>query len=86
MDGIIFGEIERLTPAKSLSITADLAFWQRKPLPFSGHFNYTQDLVQLNETEVAFDSALYIPFEIQKSTLNNNYTFQLSRLSLHLIE
>ncbi|KAI6176088.1 hypothetical protein M3Y97_00760900 [Aphelenchoides bicaudatus] len=61
MNGVIFGELERLTPAKSLSISADLQFWQRKPLPFSGHYNFTQDLVKLNETEMAFGSALYLP-------------------------
>lgn len=79
MNGVIFGEVERLTPAKSLSISADLQFWQRKPLPFSGHYNYTQDLVQLNGTEMAFGSALYLPYEIQQSTLDNNYTFQLNK-------
>lgn len=79
MNGVIFGEIERLTPAESLSLSGDLKFWQRKPLAFAGNYNFTQDLVQLNETDVAFGSTLYIPYEIQQSTLQNNFTFQLDR-------
>jgi hypothetical protein len=79
MNGVIFGEFERLTPARGFEISGDVLFWQRKPLPSFGHYNFTQDLVELNETEAVFNSALYLPYEIQQSTLNNNYTFQLSR-------
>jgi hypothetical protein len=84
MNGVIFGEVERLSLAKGLSISADLLFWQRKPLPFAGHYNFSQELVELNETEMAFDSALYVPYEIQRSMLNNNYTFQLDRYCFYI--
>ncbi|KAI6175218.1 hypothetical protein M3Y99_01982200 [Aphelenchoides fujianensis] len=83
MNGAIYGEIERLSPAADVSIAGDLRVWQRKPLPSYGRFNLTEDLQQLNETELVFASSAYVPFEMQRRSLNHNYTLQLDRPIQH---
>lgn len=79
MNGAIYGEIERLSPAVDVSIAGDLRVWQRKPLPSYGRFNLTEDLQQLNETELVFASSAYVPFEMRRRSLNHNYTLQVDR-------
>ncbi|KAI6217466.1 AAA domain-containing protein [Aphelenchoides fujianensis] len=83
INGAIYGEIERLSPAADVSIAGDLRVWQRKPLPSYGRFNLTEDLQQLNETELVFASSAYVPFEMQRRSLDHNYTLQVDRPIQH---